>query len=173
MLRHPGRTLEVRDFPGYINLLAYALPLLVFSGSIASLYISVLQKTTFAVSQLLVLPLYMLAYLLACACLLHFSLLLVGGAQNGWRATFRAAGYLSAGCCLFLVPWAGPVLYIIWLAAAIFPALAASHAISRLKVMASLLAFLFVASVVVMVVVLTSEWMILTRSAEELAIFKN
>jgi hypothetical protein len=173
MLCHPGRTLAVKDFPGYMNLLAYSLPLLVFLGSITILYNSVFKKAAFTVSQLLTLPLNMIAYLLACACLFHFALLLVGGAKNGWQATFRAVSYLSAGCCLLLVPWLGPLLYIIWFIAAVFPALAASHAVSRLKVLASFCALIFVALVIFMIVVLIGEWTILLRLADALLIFKN
>ncbi|MDR1396757.1 MAG: hypothetical protein LBJ14_03375 [Desulfarculales bacterium] len=156
-----------------MNLLAYALPLLVLFGSVTILYDSIFKKTTFTVSHLLILPLNMIAYLGVCACLCHFALLLVGGAKNGWPATFRAVSYLSAGCCLFLVPLLGPVLYLIWFIIALFPALAASHAVSRLKVLASFLALIFAVLLVTVIAGFIIEWKILLGMADALMVLRD
>jgi hypothetical protein len=143
MLLHPGRTLSGRGFPGYSSLLAYAVPCLVFSQTLSGLYESLLKGVPFVAGYwLLALPVGISIYLLASAGLLHLALLLVGGARNGWRSTFRAMAYISAGTCLLILPLAGPYLHGIWFFAALFPALAASHDISRLKVLGALLALI-------------------------------
>ena len=142
MLRHPGRTLSQPAFPGYATLTAYALPLLTFYMAALSLYQSLFNNITFIAAHLFVLPLTSMIYLFMTVLLTHFSLLLVGGAQNGWRASFRALSYLSAGCCWLIIPLAGPYIFMIWSLAAYFPACAASHQISKLRVLAGLLALL-------------------------------
>jgi hypothetical protein len=142
MLLHPGRTLSGLGFPGYSSLLAFSMPWLVLSSIIFTLYQdSWSPGAEFVVSTLLLVPLSALFGLLLSAGVFHFILLLVGGAQNGWRMTFRAAAYLSAGACLLLLPWLGSLLYLLWSLLAMFPALAASHGISRSRVLGGWLAF--------------------------------
>jgi hypothetical protein len=169
MLLHPGHTLSSQSFPGYLSLLAYALPWQVFCGMMLSLYASIFEGATFIAGYLLIIPVVMIAGLLVNTCFFHIALLLVGGARNGWRSTFRAMIYLTAGACLLILPRAGLPLYYLWCFLAVFPALAASHGISRLRVLGALLALLALFLLIGVAIISIVEWRLLLGLTETIA----
>ena len=139
MLSHPGLTLSQPAFPGYASLLAFALPWIVFHISVTMLYAGVFKQGTFTISLLLLEIVSALLHILIGVCLLHLVFMIVRANKGGWRATCRAQAYLCCVYCFMALPRIGILLSAVWGLFMFFPAMAASHQVSRLRILGALL----------------------------------
>jgi hypothetical protein len=73
------------------------------------------------------------------AFVLHLMLLLLGGAQRGFEATFRVVSFAEATSLLFLVPFCGQPIGWVWCAVLYVLGLAAAHGIGHGKAAAAVL----------------------------------
>ncbi len=139
ILLHPGLTLSQPAFPGYVSLLAFALPWLVFESAISVLYGSVFEGQAFAVlamGQSIALNLFVSG---TWVLLLHLALLVVRADKGGFQATFRSQAYLCCLSCWLIIPGIGFWIMSVWVVVALFLGLAASHQVGKLKILAALL----------------------------------
>lgn len=131
---------------------------LVVSGSIQS-YAGVGQTgmgIAFVVVLILCIP-YVLFVLALTSLVLHACLFLVGGARNGFEATFRVIAYSQATQILSLVPLLGGVASFIWLLAVQVIGLREIHETSYARVLvACLIPFLLLVGTIVVAVTFLS-----------------
>jgi hypothetical protein len=82
--------------------------------------------------------------LFVAAGILHVMLLLLGGARQGFEATFRVAGFAQATSVLFLLPFCGQPIGFVWCLVLYILGLAQAHQISHGKAAAAALVPLLV-----------------------------
>lgn len=76
-------------------------------------------------------PLEVLVTLFISTWILHLFLLILGGAKNGVRATFRLMAYSQATGVLMLLPYVGIPLGVVWWLVVAIGGLAAAHGIGK------------------------------------------
>lgn len=74
--------------------------------------------------------------------IMHLFLMMVGAARGGFISTFRVTGYSYAGYLFMAIPVLGGVVTAVWMLVVQVAGLAATHGVSRLRVVGAMLLFL-------------------------------
>ncbi len=143
MMLHPVKSLSGPARPGLSWSLSYGL----IVGSLGTagqvFWTQALggghASTLAAVLQLIFTPLLILVGLFLGAGLVHFMLFIVGGAKQGFRATFRALAYSYAPSVWYLVPVVGLWLGGVWAVVVMVASLATSHGVGKGRVVFALI----------------------------------
>jgi len=106
-------------------------------------------STLAAVLQLIFTPLLLLIGMFVMAGLIHGMLFIVGGAKQGFRATFRALAYSSAPGVWHLVPLVGIWVGIVWGLVVTVASLATCHGIGKGRAVFALVFPLFLLALMV------------------------
>lgn len=135
VLGHPGRTLGAAGRPGLAWPLGYGL-ILGSLGAAAQVFWSQALgwgagPARKALVNLALTPLEVAAALFILAALVHAMLFILGGARQGFRASFRVVGYSQASGVFGLVPGLGPVVMVVWGLVVMVAGLAAAHGIGK------------------------------------------
>ncbi|MBI5523033.1 MAG: YIP1 family protein [Desulfarculus sp.] len=135
VMGHPGKTLAGPGRPGLSWPLGYGLVLGTLSSALTLLWGLVLGESTLssrgALWLLFLAPLITLAGLFIKAGVLHAMLFILGGAKNGFKATFRVNAYGEAAGVLALLPAVGTAAVIVWNLVILTAGLAAAHGIGK------------------------------------------
>ncbi len=73
--------------------------------------------------------------------IIHLFLMMVGGAKGGFTATFRVTGYSYATYLFMAIPVLGSYVAIVWMLVVQIGGLAATHGVTRWRVVAAFLLF--------------------------------
>lgn len=135
VLGHPVRTLGAAGRPGLVWPLSYGL-ILGSLGAGAQIFWRQLLgwgavPTRKAMISLVLTPLEVAVALFVLAALIHAMLFVLGGAKQGYRATFRVAGYCQASSIFGLIPGLGPPVQVVWGLVVLVAGLAAAHGIGK------------------------------------------
>lgn len=135
VMGHPAQTLAGPGRPGLGWPLGYGLVLGTFSSALTLMWGLLLGESTLssrgALWLLFLAPLITLAGLFIKAGVLHAMLFILGGAKNGFRATFRVNAYGEAAGVLALLPAVGTAAVLIWNLVILTAGLAAAHGIGK------------------------------------------
>ncbi len=146
MLFHPRRTMAAAGLPGQRMPLTYSLIMGTLCGAANVMWGQLLDRTPLssemALTVLALTPLINLLGLYLGAGVTHLMLLMVGGAKNGFNATFRVMGYANAAGVWLFIPWLGLALSLVWSLAIMVGGLSGAHGVSRGRAFWSLAAFL-------------------------------
>ena len=155
VMGHPRRTLAPRGLPGLSWPTGYGLVLGTFSSALTLLWGLALGSSSLstkgALWLLFLAPVITLAGLFIKAGVLHASLFILGGATQGFQATFRVNAYAEAAGALALLPAVGTPALLIWNVVILTAGLAAAHGIGRGRAFSAIL--LPVVLVVVLILV--------------------
>jgi hypothetical protein len=146
VLGHPGHTLGAPPRrPGLSWPLSYGLVLGTFSTAVTLLWGQALDSSGSALSTkaalwlLFLSPLITLVEMFFTTAVVHFSLFILGGAKNGFRASFRVNAYGEAAGLLAVVPVVGTAAVIIWHLVIMTAGLAAAHGIGKGRAFAAII----------------------------------
>jgi hypothetical protein len=135
VLFNPTKTFRPPGLPGQRWALGYSLLMGSLCGAAYILWEHVLEpgatSSRMELLLLLLTPLENLVGLYAGASITHLMLLMVGGAKQGFRATFRVLGYGNAAGVWLFIPYLGLPMSLVWSVAVLVSGLAAAHGISR------------------------------------------
>ena len=116
--------------------------LLMLSGRLTSLAVPLVGELAMAALLLLmvcVVPLFVVAGLFVNSVVVHMSLLMVGGARNGFAATFNVVAYSKSAKLMNVVPLIGWVVGLVWQMVIQTVGLREIHGISYLRVFCAFL----------------------------------
>jgi hypothetical protein len=135
IMLHPVRTLSAPAREGLKWPLSYGL-ILGTLASVSHLFWSRALgwselSSTLAVVMMLLVPVQVLLSLFLTAGVIHAMLFILGGAKQGYRATFRALAYTQAAGVWLLIPVLGIALALVWGLVISTGAVAAAHGIGK------------------------------------------
>ena len=108
-------------------------------GSDLERYLPMLSSGMGLIFQILFGPLLLAIVLFIAAGIVHVCLMLLGGATNGFEATFRVVAYAEGTSVVRIVPVCGDLIYIFYCLVVSIIGLSEAHRISGLKATAAVL----------------------------------